>query len=103
MENYKEYLEERMSNVIALYNESIVYESYCLLEASNKKVSLDDLKNDAFLTYLRQEHKKSKKEIETIKNAKEKDADEIIKKYKKYYRKYKVDKFVKKVGPMIVI
>lgn len=90
------YLRERMYNVLDIYNESFV------CEAANKKVTLNDLKNDAFLTYLRQEHKKTKKEIELIRNAKEADSEEILKKYKKYYTKYKVDNFVKKIGPVAI-
>lgn len=91
------YLSERMCNVLDIFNESIV------CEAANKKITLNDLKNDSFLTYLRQEHKKSKKEIELIRNAKDAESEDIIKKYKKYYTKYKVDNFVKKIGPVMII
>ena len=96
MDNYKEYIEERLNNVFNMFEESIV------CEASKKKVTLNDLKNETFLKYLRQEHKKSKKDVEEIRNAKEQDAEAILKKYKKYYTKYKIDNFVKKIGPVAI-
>jgi hypothetical protein len=77
-----------------------ICESYdsTLLEAFGKKVTLNNLKEEEFLQYLKHKHKKKKAEIEKIKNAKEKDAEEIVKKYKFYYKKYKIDCAVIKYG-----